>query len=174
MQDLYETATERQGPLKEDEEDNYVTASQYDREDVADDDEGAPDMLDDDQPQAYSLNAIGKSNSAPIPRVIGWQISEVRYPRSLPFCSSIYRRSPCTSFTNRTASLESPAPIDHICAGGFTASLVRHKRASVCRTRRRAHSSSVSARCPHTLPWTCKMAFACVTGVWSIASRSAS
>lgn len=37
-------------------------------------------MLDDDQPQAYSLKGIGKSNSAPIQRVIGWQICEVRSP----------------------------------------------------------------------------------------------
>lgn len=56
-----------------------MTARQYDREDAADDDEGAPDMVeDDDEPQAYSLKGLGKGSVAPIQRVYGWQISEVR------------------------------------------------------------------------------------------------
>jgi hypothetical protein len=62
-----------------DTDDNYVTAHQYDRDEAAFEDEGAPDAAE--LPVSSPvLRATSKTSVSSASRVHGWQVSEVRMP----------------------------------------------------------------------------------------------
>lgn len=64
--------------MNENEDDNYVTARQYDRDETLNEDEGAPDSLDGEGDEADVLKILGgKRTALSVQRVSGWQVSEV-------------------------------------------------------------------------------------------------